>query len=164
MHTDLDLISRWMPIQHDGQCYVPLLLTSAGLLTCTISLQLSTSIRMPNPYRQYRMPDHLNRSRFPVNMIRQQPKEVSTTTISDDSWMAGAPTKPMLQISGLPLAKPQIAYTQRQSLLSLSPKCTETELQASYIPTCPTPENVNPNDLWDEGEPIRLRHPIIIIG
>jgi len=119
-----------------------------------------------NPYRQYRVPDHLNRSRFPASMIQQQPKKVPATTMSNDSWMAGAPTKSTLQTSGLPLTNTQTAYIQHQSMISLGRECTprSTELQVSYTPTCLTPENVNPNDLWDEGKPIRLRCPIIIIG
>lgn len=108
------------------------------------------------------MPDHLNRSRFPVNMTQQNLRPVSVTTIPNDSWMVGAPeapappTKPTSHASYFPFGISQNACTPRQSRPSLSPECTSesTEMPTSHSPSCVTPENVNPNDFWDEGNPL----------
>ena len=111
-----------------------------------------------NPHRQYRVPDHLNRSRFPVNMLQQQSKTASTTPTPNEPWTTVAPTKPVLHTGPLPAAKLQDTYTPRQNLPSLSPENTpeSTAMETSYFSTCLTPENTNPNDLWDEGIVIRL--------
>ena len=126
---------------------------------CAISLQLSTSISMPfNPYRQYRVPDHLNRSRFPVNMPQQQHRMMPARAVSYDGWSTRAPARVPPQPSYVTTVNSHTVYPQSHGTpISSSPFTPQsTEIGGSYFSAVQTPNIQESSDLWDEGLFINL--------
>lgn len=107
-----------------------------------------------NPYRPYRVPDHLNRSRFPVNMPHQQYRPAPTRTTSFDGWHGRAPPRPQFVAPNYtPAMNSHIPYNQHQgtpSSTAYTPKSTDPG--QSYFSPGVTPDIQEATDLWDEGK------------
>ena len=121
-----------------------------------ISLQLSTSFAMPfNPYRSYRVPDHLNRSRYPVNMPQQQPnRALPMRPASFDGWQHQPPVGTPYQPNYSTTVNSQLNFNQHNgpvpSNVMYTPK--STDLAVSCFGVNQTPETP---ELWDGGKDSR---------
>lgn len=134
-------------------CIVPAVLLTR--LTSSISLQLSTSIAMPfNPYRSYRVPDHLNRSRYPVTMPHQQNRGLPVRAASFDGWQNQPPNRTPYQPSYATTVNSQVTYNQFNGHVASSsiyaPK--STDLSGSYFAANQTPDMQEPSGFWDGGK------------
>lgn len=122
-----------------------------------ISLQLSTSMAMPfNPYRPYRVPNHLNRSRYPVTIPQQQPdRAVPMRAASFDGWQNQPPIRTPYQPNYSTPVNSQVNFNQYNSQVpsSLMPTPKSADLGMSYFVASQTPET---QDCWDGGKSVSL--------
>lgn len=146
------------------------------------SLQLSTSIAMPfNPYRSNRVPDHLNRSRYPVTMPQQQPtRALPMRAASFDGWHNQPPVRTSYQPNCSTAANPQMnSQLNSQMNPQMNPQMNQqmnppvnynqfngqfsggilytprsADLGVSYFTPNQTPEMQEP---WDGGKGSRLK-------
>lgn len=119
-----------------------------------------------NPYRPFRVPDHLNRSRFPVNMPHQQYRPAPTRTTSFDGWHARAPARPQFVAPNYtPSMNSRVPYNPHQgtpSSTAYTPK--STDLGQSYFSPGVTPDIQEETDLWDEGKALGESHPFFLLN
>ncbi|KAL8729730.1 MAG: hypothetical protein Q9166_004558 [cf. Caloplaca sp. 2 TL-2023] len=113
------------------------------------SLQLSTSICIPpfNPYRQYRIPDHLNRPRGPTQMAQKQARMQPTRAYSYDTSASAMTYKPVYHPSHPSMTSPaENVYTTPP----LTTVCTPDSFNmgSNYLQSCVSPEAAGPADMW----------------
>jgi hypothetical protein len=140
-------------------CIIPVVLPITRL-TCSVSLQLSTSIAMPfNPYRSYRVPDHLNRSRYPVIMPHQQNRAPPARAASFDGWPNQPPGRTPYQPNYATTVNSQVTYNQFNGHVASSSIYTpkSTDLSGSYFAANQTADVQDPNGFWDGGKRSRSR-------
>ena len=144
-----------MPTRPDGM-YI-LSCPRFARLRRSISLQLSTSIAMPfNPYRSYRVPDHLNRSRYPVTMPQQQPsRALPMRAASFDGWQSQPPIRTPYQLNYSNPVNSQVNFNQFNgqvpSSIMQTPKSTDVGM--SYFMANQTSET---QESWDGGKNSKL--------
>ncbi|KAL8719526.1 MAG: hypothetical protein Q9225_003469 [Loekoesia sp. 1 TL-2023] len=99
-----------------------------------------------NPYRQFRLPDHLNRSRAPMQMPPKQARPQPARAISYDA-SSNMTYKPVYN----PNRAPMSATTEDVYINSpLTTICTPDSFNrgSSYFRSCQSPETADPNDMW----------------
>lgn len=123
-----------------------------------ISLQLSTSIAMPfNPYRSYRVPDHLNRSRYPVTMPQPPPnRAIPMRAASFNGWQNQSSGKAPYQPNYSIPVNLQVNFNRSQNgegPSNMMPTPKSADLGMTYLMANQTPETQEP---WDGGKDSRL--------
>lgn len=163
-NLQVSILKPWTPTRPDGM-YI-LSCPPFARLRRIISLQLSTSLAMPfNPYRQNRVPDHLNRSRYPVTMPQQHPNRAGPMrATSFDGWHNQHPIRTPYQPNYPAPMYSQVNFNQYNSQVSSSimqtPKSTDPGM--SYFVASQTPE---PQESWDDGKNSSLNeNPIFLIS
>ena len=130
-----------------GHCQPePQVLSSINLA----SLQLSTSISMPfSPYRQYRMSDHLNRARVPVQVPAKQSRMQPVRAHSYDAVASSTTYRPVYHPTHASMA------ASRENVYTSSPLATtytpdSFNLDPTYLGSCQTPHTADSANMWGQ--------------
>ena len=131
------------------------------LMSCSISLQLSTSINMPfSPYKPNRFPDSVNRSRFPVNAPVPQ-RHLSNKSMSNNGWNTQIGHN-NYQPSYAPMATTRTGLVQSRRnvpALQAALPANTMSMNAAYFSNCNTPDDQSLHTSWSTG--IVISHPVI---
>ncbi|KAL8639464.1 MAG: hypothetical protein Q9228_003506 [Teloschistes exilis] len=118
--------------------------------TDSASLQLSTSICMPfNPYRQYRIPDHLSRPRIPAQIPRKQARAQPVRATSYDAVNSPMAYKPAYYPTRAAMG------SKMENVYATSPLVTTStpdsfNMGSAYLASCQTPETAGSFDMWGQ--------------
>ena len=136
----------------DGYCY-----TALTSLTYITSLQVSSNISTPfNPYRHFRIPDHLNRSRFPINISGAKCRTMPGKPPGPELWNPPASTSTNYRPSNpTVVVKQAIPVHQQYHAQCIGPShivAHPADIEASYFQSCLTPDHSSMNEEWDNSK------------
>ncbi|KAL8938047.1 MAG: hypothetical protein Q9216_004099 [Gyalolechia sp. 2 TL-2023] len=100
-----------------------------------------------NPYRQFRVPDHLNRSRAPMQMPTKQARPQPARAISYDASVSSMAYRPVYTPTGPCMSTTEDVYINSP----LTSVCTPDSFNvgSSSFRHYQSPEMADPTDLWD---------------
>lgn len=116
-----------------------------------------------NPYRQYRLPDHLSRSRIPLPMPPRQARMQPARAIPYEASTSSMSYKPVYNSTRASLA------ATTEDLYAVSPLtavCTPDSyhMASSYFQSCRSPETADPADMWGSSELLALTYTMTILA
>ena len=140
--------ARWY-VWWESHCY-----TAPKSLTNIKSLQVSSSSSTPfNTYRQYRIPNHLNRSRFPIHTPGVKGRTMPAMPPDPELWNPPAsiytgyrPSKPLHAVEQAMPVHPQ---RHVQSMDTCHAATRSADIEASYFQPCLTSDHTFVSEKWD---------------